>query len=106
MSSKLTKAKLKKILEHALKLHKSLDTLEFTSWSITVSNIIYDIKNSIELFCNTNKELKCFDDVFASCGYKSFGLRYTKPYEEDEIEDIYVVKFTNKTKTKWVIHLL
>jgi hypothetical protein len=93
-----------KLFENALKSFllsiNAVETLELELSIATVKvsivrNALYELKNIIGQFYDTNEKLQRFDKVFKKCGWDDQGMRWFSE-DPDFDEDIYIVEFDGK----------
>jgi hypothetical protein len=66
--------------------------------------MLFNFKNLLGRIYETNEELARFDHVFDLAGWTDQGIRWTREFpEEDDEDDVFIVKFTNKEHTTWDI---
>lgn len=79
------------------------------SWKIVENQreIYLDFKNWIaeQKEFQTNTALQALDKAFTDAGWENQGLRWTKEdsADPDEPEQVFVVEFKNKSRSKWEI---
>lgn len=91
-------------LKSILTAINGLESLERTQMVERQRDILWDFKNYIgELKAyQDNEALARFDAAFKGAGWDEQGLRWAS-VEEYMGDDIFVVRFTNKTNTNWKI---